>query len=178
MSRVIFGSVLALLVTAACHHDMQDQPRYEPYEASEFFPDGRASRSPVPGTVPRGQLALDALSAQSPPVTLAMLERGRERYDIYCSPCHDRAGTGQGVIVQRGFKVPPTFHQERLRTAGDHHYFEVISRGFGAMYGYAARIHPRDRWAIVAYVRALQFSQNAPVASLPLELKQKLEAMP
>lgn len=171
-------ALCAVLFAAACHHDMQDQPRYEPYEASEFFPDGRASRAPVPGTVPRGQLALDALSAKSPPVTLALLERGRERYDIFCAPCHDRAGTGQGVIVQRGFKIPPTLHQERLRAADDDHYFEVISRGFGAMYGYAARIHPRDRWAIIAYVRALQLSQNAPVAALPAETKKKLEALP
>src|SRR5262249_49503035 len=113
---IVFAASVGALALGACAQDMYDQPRYEPYEASAFFADGRGSRSPVPGTVPRGQLAIDELSRAMPaPITMSMLERGRERYDIYCSPCHDRAGTGQGVIVQRGMKTPPTFHQDRLR---------------------------------------------------------------
>jgi cytochrome c5 len=173
MKRMIFA---ALLLLAACHRDMQDQPRYEPYEASDFFGDGRSSRAPIPGTVARGQLAIDQL-ARTPPrkLTREHLERGKERYDIFCSPCHDRAGTGQGIIVQRGFQRPPTFHQDRLRGARDEHIFQVITRGFGAMYPQGNRIDVEDRWAIVGYVRALQLSQWANADELPAEARAAVE---
>lgn len=168
---------LLFLALAGCHQDMYDQPRYEPDEPSAFFADGRSSRPQIPGTVSREQKALDEISETAPSnYTTAQLERGRERYDIYCSPCHDRAGTGQGIIVKRGFQVPPSLHQERLREASDSYLFQIITRGFGAMYPYGGRIPPADRWAIVGYVRALQLSQNIPLAELSAEQRIKVES--
>jgi mono/diheme cytochrome c family protein len=176
-----------LLALAGCRQDMHDQPRYEAYEASAFFKDGRASRPPVPGTVARGHLREDALlhtgrvgaafAETFPfPVTREVLARGRERYDIYCSPCHDRVGTGRGMIVQRGYKQPSSFHVERLRALPPGYFFQVVTQGFGVMPGYAAQVPPRDRWAIVAYVRALQLSQHAAVADLPPGERARLAA--
>ena len=167
---------------------MHDQPRYEPLEASAFFPDGRSARPTLPDTVARGQLRTDThlytgKVAGKPaetfpfPVTREVLLRGRERFEIFCSPCHDRAGTGQGVVVQRGFRSPPSFHVERLRNAPVGHFFDVISNGFGTMQGYAAQVPVRDRWAIAAYVRALQFSQHAPLDRLPADLRKQLDAL-
>lgn len=161
-----------LVPVGACRLDMHEQPRYESYEASPFFPDGRASRVPPRGTVARGQLRDDRLfytgqldgrdSELFPtPVTRELLERGRERYDIYCSPCHDRVGTGQGIIVRRGMKQPPSLHIVRLREVPPGYLYNVITQGFATMYGYASRIPPEDRWAVVAYIRALQLSQAA-----------------
>jgi len=161
-----------------CRQDMHDTPRNEPLEASRFFPDGRSSRHLVQGTVARGQLQQDsvlqtgrtpdgALAAQFPmPVDAALLKRGRERYNIYCSPCHDQAGTGQGMIVRRGYRIPPSYHIDRLREVPPGYIVVVISRGFGAMPDYSAQVGPEDRWAIAAYVRALQLSQNFPAAEL------------
>lgn len=169
---------------------MADQPKYQPLQASTFFEDGRASRPRVPGTVARGQLRADeALYTGSTggklvdtfpfPVTPAVLQRGRERYNIFCAPCHDQVGTGRGMIVQRGFQPPPSFHIERLREAPVGYFFTVITNGFGAMYDYADRIPPRDRWAIIAYIRALQLSQHATLADVPAEERQRLlEAKP
>lgn len=166
---------------------MYDQPKYEPMEASPFFRDGRSARAQVPGTVARGQLREDAhfytgkmangnpVAAFPFPVTRAVLERGRERYDIFCSPCHDRAGNGQGMVVQRGFRQPPSFHIDRLREAPAGHYYDVITAGYGAMYSYASRISPRDRWAIVAYIRALQLSQHATLEDVPEAVRKQLE---
>jgi mono/diheme cytochrome c family protein len=179
MKRPLLGlvSLLSLSGVSACGYDMFDQPAYKPLQPSRFYADGRSSRAPVPGTVARGQLEREARESTPPEtVTMAMLERGQERYDIHCSPCHDRTGSGNGIIVQRGFQRPPTFHQERLRAASDGHVFRVITRGFGAMYPYGNRIDIDDRWAIVAYVRALQLSQNVDVAELPSEVRAKLEA--
>jgi mono/diheme cytochrome c family protein len=164
---------------------MHDQPKYQPMERSAFFNDQRAARPPVPGTVARGHLDEDAAfftgnSGGKPvetvplPVTRELLLRGRERFDIYCSPCHDRVGTGRGMIVQRGFKRPPTFHQDRLREVPDGYIFQVISNGFATMPSYAAQVPPRDRWAIIAYIRALQYSQHASFADLPAEERAKL----
>jgi mono/diheme cytochrome c family protein len=176
----------ALAAGAGCHTDMQDQPRYEALEASTFFADGMSARQPVEGTVARGQLKDDEafytgregreLVARLPiEVDLALLERGRERFDIYCSMCHGFEGDGKGVIVQRGLRQPPRLSVERLRNAPAGHFFDVITSGIGAMPRYAVQIEPRDRWAIVAYVRALQLSQNARLEDLPAEDRAKLE---
>lgn len=184
MTRVTLLILCAL--TIGCHTDMQDQPRYEPLEASTFFEDGMASRQPVKGTVARGQLHEDEifytgrdgkeLVAKIPlDVDMPLLKRGQERYNIYCSMCHDLWGNGDGVIVQRGLRKPPSYHIERLRNAPDGHFFDVITHGLGAMPRYAVQIEPRDRWAMVAYVRALQRSQNARLDDVPAEERKKLE---
>jgi mono/diheme cytochrome c family protein len=168
----------ALLALAGCRQDMHDQPRYEPLGESTFFADGRSSRAPVDGTVPRGQLRNDphlytgkvngANATVFPfPVDERVMARGRERYDIYCSPCHARTGRGDGMVVQRGYREPPTLHSDRLRSEPPGHFFDVITNGFGAMPDYAAQIRPEDRWAIVAYIRALQLSGRAALADVP-----------
>jgi hypothetical protein len=173
------------MLVAGCRLDMHVQPKYLPYEPTNFFGDGRSERQPVPGTVARGHLRLDellytgkengALADKFPfPITRADLERGRERYNIYCTPCHDYTGTGNGMIVQRGFPPPPSFHIDRLRTAPAGHFFDVMTNGFGAMYGYAARIEPEDRWRIAAYVRVLQQSRHASVEDVPAAERRKL----
>jgi mono/diheme cytochrome c family protein len=152
--------ILPLLLTA-CERDMADQPKYEPLEPAAVFPNGQSAQLPPEGTVARDAV-LEPTPDRSPlPVTLAVLGRGRERYDIYCAPCHGRVGDGQGMIPQRGFPPPPSYHTDRLRGAPDKHFYEVITLGFGVMYSYANRVAPDDRWAIVAYIRALQLSQNA-----------------
>lgn len=186
--RAATAGMMAALVTllAACRQDMHDQPRYSGLQASGFFADGRSARPQVEGTVARGQLRLDehlytgkrgGIPAPEFPftVTRALLDRGRERFDIYCSPCHGVAGDGEGVVVSRGFKHPPTLHSERVRALAAGHYYDVISNGFGAMYGYASRIPVRDRWAIVAYLRALQLSQGASLADLTPAARQALD---
>jgi hypothetical protein len=178
--------ILFFLFLLGCRQDMHDQPRYEPLEGSTFFSDGRSARPLVEGTVARGQLRLDEhfhfgkvngkLVDTFPfPITKEILERGRERYDIFCSPCHDRVGNGQGMIVQRGFRPPPSYHIDRLREAPVGHFYDVITNGFGAMYSYADRLPPRDRWAIVAYIRALQLSQHATLEDVPTEARYQLE---
>jgi len=166
---------------------MHDQPKYESLEASAFFPDGRASRPLVPGTVARGQLREDphlneGKIAGKPaetfpfPIDLKILERGRQRYNIYCSPCHDRLGNGDGMVVRRGFRRPPSYHIERLRQAPPGYFYDVITNGFGAMQDYAAQVPVRDRWAIVAYIRALQLSQNAHLSDVPETERQNLRS--
>jgi cytochrome c553 len=180
---VVFG--LFLLLLAGCRLDMHLQPKYLPYQATSFFPDGRSERQPVPGTVARGQLRTDELfytgrengvaANKFPfPITRADLERGRERFNVYCTPCHDYTGSGRGMIVQRGFPQPPSYHIQRLRDAPVGHFYEVITNGFGAMYSYAARIEPADRWRIAAYIRVLQFSQNAKIGDVPESERAKL----
>jgi mono/diheme cytochrome c family protein len=157
---------------------MQDQPRLKPLRRSDFYEDGRSSRPVVPGTVARGQLRDDTyfytgfagkdLGDYMPfPATHEVLARGRERYNIYCAPCHSRTGDGNGMIVQRGYRRPPSYHIDRLRTSPLGHFYDVMTNGFGAMPDYAAQVQPYDRWAIAAYIRALQFSQNAPAALVP-----------
>jgi mono/diheme cytochrome c family protein len=167
---------------------MYDQEKYEPHEASSFFADGLSARQPVPGTIARGDLRLDEhlytgkiggeLAAKVPSslhVDTALMERGRQRYDIFCAPCHDRTGGGNGMVVQRGFKQPPSIHLARLRIAPIGHFYDVITSGFGNMTSYASRVPVEDRWAIAAYIRALQFSQNANVDELSTEDKSKLQ---
>lgn len=170
----------------SCRRDMQDQPKFRPFRPTTFFADGRSQRPLVPGTVARGRLDEDVLLCRGTvdgkpaevfpfPVTAEVLARGRERYDIFCSPCHDRVGTGQGMIVQRGLKAPPSFHIERLRAAPPGYFFDVITNGFGAMFDYADRIDVRDRWSIIAYVRALQLSQNAKLDDVPPAERGRLQ---
>jgi mono/diheme cytochrome c family protein len=174
------------LALAACRQDMHDQPKYKPLRASAFFADGRSSRPLVEGTIARGELDTDVghatgkvgktYAANPLPRTAATFARGRERYDIYCSPCHDRVGTGHGMIVERGFKQPPTFHQDRLRQAADGYLFEVATQGFGVMPSYAQQVPVDDRWAIAAWVRVLQRSQDARLADVPPEARGTLDA--
>jgi len=168
---------------------MFDNSKYRPYEVSEFFSDQSVSRPPVLHTVARGQLEDDDhfyrgvsgtnLVETFPfPITAKILARGQERYDIHCSVCHGRAGEGLGMIVQRGFPQPPSFHIPRLREAPVGHLYNVITRGYGVMYSYASRVEASDRWAIVSYIRALQLSQNARVSDLPPNDRAKLEGRP
>ena len=182
----MFYLLAALLSLSGCTQEMADQPRYDPLEASAFFDDGRSARQLVPGTVARGYLRLDEhqfggrvageLADTLPlPMTHELLARGQERYNIYCSPCHDRIGNGQGLIVRRGFSPPPSFHSDRLRQAPMGHFFIVMTDGFGTMPDYAAQVPPHDRWAIAAYIRALQLSQHAPLAKISEAEQRRLE---
>lgn len=182
--RLACLSCIAMLL-AGCRLDMHIQPKYLPDEPSNFFDDGRSERPVVPGTVARGHLHTDELlytgkengvvADKFPfPMTRADLERGRERYNIYCTPCHDYTGSGQGIIVQRGFPAPPSFHLDSLRRAPAGHFFEVITNGFGSMYSYASRVEPEDRWRIAAYIRALQLSQHATIQDVPENERVKL----
>ncbi len=188
MVRIYAGvlCVLCLAATMACRQDMHDQPRAEPFEESDFFGDRRSARPAVQGTIPRGHLRLDehfytgkingALATTFPaPVTIEMLNRGRERYDIYCAPCHSKVGDGLGMIVQRGMKQPESFHSQRLLDVEVGHFFDVVTNGFGNMYSYEERINPSDRWAITAYVKALQLSQGADLADLPESDQQHIQ---
>jgi hypothetical protein len=164
---------------------MHTQPKYNPLNPSDFFGDGRSERPAVPGTVARGHLRTDELlytgkvngelaDAFPFPITRGVLERGRERYNIYCSPCHDYTGSGRGMIVQRGFPPPPSYHIERLVKAPAGHFFDVMTNGYGTMYNYAARVTPEDRWAITAYIRALQLSQQAKLEDVPAQEREHL----
>jgi mono/diheme cytochrome c family protein len=166
------------LLSSGCRQDMHDQPKYKPLGRSDFFADERASRPLVEGTISRGHLREDALrftgKVDGKPadlfpfaITEQVMARGRERFDIFCSPCHGRTGAGDGMIVRRGFRQPPTFHQDRLRQVPAGYVYDVISNGFGLMPDYAQQIPVDDRWAIVAYLRALQRSQKASVADVP-----------
>jgi cytochrome c553 len=179
-------AVLALAATVACRQDMHDQPKYIPLRPSDFFSDGRSERPLVEGSVARGHLKDDVAfyTGKGPdgkpidtfpfPVTKDVIERGQQRFNIYCTPCHGHLGNGDGMIPRRGFRHPPSYHQDRLRNVPNGYIFDVISTGFGAMPDYAAQIEPRDRWAIVAYVRALQLSQNASIADVPADARGAL----
>ncbi|PBB18046.1 cytochrome c [Mesorhizobium sp. WSM4313] len=176
MNRLGLTLMLGALGVAGCRQDMEDQPRYDPLEASNQFPDGMSARTPVTGTVARDADLTPVPDKIPYPITIELLQRGQQRFDIFCSPCHGRTGDGHGIIVQRGFPAPPSYHQEALRKASDRHFYDVITNGYGAMYSYAARVPPQDRWAIVAYIRALQYSRDAPVAELPQSMRARLEA--
>ena len=166
---------------------MHDAPRYEPLEASGFFADGQSARMPVANTVSRDPLTDDddlfyigkingTIANVFPmPVTADLLARGQDRYNIFCAPCHGRSGRGDGMIVQRGMRQPPSFMEDRLRSAAAGYFFDVMTHGFGAMQDYAAQIPAGDRWAIVAYERALQFSQHATVADVPDDRRPELD---
>jgi mono/diheme cytochrome c family protein len=179
--KALCGVACALLL-AGCSlkQDMALQPKNRPLSPSDFFTDGRSERPLVENTVARGSVETDALfvakdSNRFPlPVTQELLERGEGRYKIFCTPCHGLQGDGNGLVSMRGMKHPPTFHENQLRQTPNGYFYDVITNGFGAMYGYSAQIPPRDRWAIVAYVRALQLSRNAKVAELPADVREKV----
>ncbi len=195
--RPIAGAAVVLVLVFGCRQKMADQPRFEPYEGTSLFQDSMAMRHPVAGTVPRAAeldrryrlerlqdgtplqertQVVDSVLGEGEPaglsgipveITRNLLERGRQRFDIYCSPCHGRVGDGSGIIVERGLRKPPSFHTDRLRRAPPSHFYEVIADGYGAMYSYASRVKPSDRWAIAAYIRALQLSRHADVSHAP-----------
>jgi len=172
---------------------MHDQPKYRPLRGSELFADKRSARPVVPGTVARGTLREDAafytgkagsdfVTAIPVKVTAELLARGQVQYQVFCSPCHGRTGRGDGMVVQRGFKKPSSYHVDRLRQMPIGYFYDVMTVGFGAMSDYAAQVPPEDRWAIAAYVRTLQYSQYAPAADVPAdkhpELDRSLAAAP
>jgi mono/diheme cytochrome c family protein len=157
----------ALLLAGCDDQSMRQQKRYETYAASQLWPDGTSARPLPAGVIAQGDPARAAQVATPPDITPALLARGRERYEIFCTPCHGYDGKGDGMIVQRGFPKPPSYHSDRLRAAPARYMFDVITNGYGVMYSYAARVPPEDRWAIVAYIRALQLSQRAQVAEVP-----------
>ena len=171
-----FTLALLPLVAAGCHTDMWRQPRHQAYDSSEFYPDGASTRPLLPGTIARGKLREDTafftgaennryvdVFPAGVKVDRALIDRGQERFDVYCSPCHGRLGNGQGMIAQRGFTLKRpvgNYHTDRLRKMPVGHFYDVITNGYGTMYSYASRVEPQDRWAIVAYIRVLQLSQD------------------
>ena len=173
-----FGAMAATLVLAGCRQDMQDQPKFFPQRGTSFYLDGRSVRPQVENTVARNQLHEDSYfytgmvngkegDGMPFPATMQVLQRGQERYNVYCTPCHSRVGNGEGMIVQRGYAKAGDFHTSRLQTAPLGHFFHVMTNGYGAMPDYSAQVSPADRWAIAAYIRALQLSQNATQADVP-----------
>jgi hypothetical protein len=183
-SRFLLGVCLATLAvfTAGCQirQDMADQPKNRPLSPSPFFDDGRSERPLLENTVARGSIADDELfipkesNAFPLPLTPELLKRGQERYKIFCTPCHGLQGDGNGMVSMRGMKHPPSYHDARLRQVPNGYIYDVITNGFGGMLGYSAQIPPADRWAIVAYVRALQLSRNVPASELPPDVREKL----
>lgn len=189
VAPVLLAAAVILSLTSGCElrKKMYDQPKYETYEATDFFGDRRSARPLIEGTVARGHLRQDThfyegkvegAPARTFPfeITRDVLERGRERYNIHCSVCHGKAGYGNGFVVQRGYKQPTSYHTERLREAEVGYLYDTITRGFGVMPSYAYQVTPRDRWAIVAYIRALQLSQNASIDDVPEDERSSLMA--
>jgi len=174
MTRRLAPLLICALMTGCTRSNMDSQSKYHEYEPGGLFRDGKVLQVPVPGTVARGDLKQAAEAKQKPQVTAELLNRGRVEYDVFCSPCHDRVGTGNGIVVQRGMPRPPSLHDERQRALTDQHLFDVISNGFGAMYAHGDRVRPRGRWAIVAYVRALQLSQHATLDDVPPEVQTRM----
>jgi mono/diheme cytochrome c family protein len=164
---------LAAICLAACEQNMDVQPRYSEYSQAPAFRGG-VLRNPPMGVVARDDPERDRAVADKPALTAALLDRGGERFKIFCSPCHGATGDGNGIIIQRGMPRPTSYHDDRLRAADDQHFFDVITNGHGAMYSYASRVPPRDRWAIVAYIRALQLSGHASIEEVPPEQRSKL----
>jgi mono/diheme cytochrome c family protein len=190
---------LLILLAAGCRQDMHDQPRYKPLAATGFFGDGRSARPEIAGTVPRGRSSLggpdpaflridearytgkikdEDIDYFPFAITRADLERGQQRFYIYCSPCHSRIGDGNGMVVRRGYRQAASYHTEKLMQAPVGHFFDVITNGFGAMPSYGSRLEPDDRWRIAAYIRVLQFSQAAPVSAVPGEMRGELDKNP
>jgi hypothetical protein len=174
-----------LLALAGCRQDMHNQPKFKPLRMSEFFPDGRSARPLVPGTVDRSEVNEDPgyltgienfrpVETLPFPVTRQVLERGRERFNIFCMPCHGELADGNGMVAQRGYLHPPSFHDDRLRNAPVGHFFDVITNGLGGMPDYSQQIPVDDRWKIIAYIRALQLSENATLADVPPDIRGRL----
>jgi mono/diheme cytochrome c family protein len=170
----LFASTLLL---AGCDQNMDVQPRYTEYGRAPLFR-GSVLRKPPSGAVDRNALAERAELRNKPLLNAALLERGQQRFDIFCSPCHGANGDGNGIVVERGMPPPTSYHAERLRNEEDQHFFDVITNGYGAMYSYGARVPPRDRWAIVAYIRALQLSRHASIDDVPADQRGKLQEQP
>jgi hypothetical protein len=177
---------VAAFALSGCRQDMHNQPKYIPLRSSEFFPNGRSAQDPVPGTVAHEPLQEDSFFYTGKiggkeqdrfpfPVTEQVMQRGRERYDIYCSPCHSRVGDGNGMIVKRGYRQAANFHLPRYLSQPVGHYYDVISHGWGAMPDYAAQIEPADRWAIAAYIRALQQAQTGTANDVPADQRSNLK---
>ena len=193
LGAIVFASLSFL---AGCRLDMQNQPKYIPLRESDFFADGRSERPLVPGTVPHTKEREDSsyytglvgdklLDTMPVPVNRELLKRGQERFNIYCAPCHSELGDGQGMVARRGYLKPPSFHDDRLRNAPLGHFYRIMTYGSGAMPDYAQQIPPADRWAIIAYIRALQLSQAAPASDVPPgdrpllnQPPRKIEAVP
>ena len=180
---------LLLFTLTGCRDDMHNQPRYKPLAASEFFADHRSERPEIEGTVARGHLRIDSARYtgkfngedidQFPiPITRADIERGRERFNIYCTPCHGRLGDGNGMVVLRGYRQAASYYSDKLMKAPVGHFFDVMTNGFGAMPSYASRVQPDDRWRIVAYIRALQLSESAKLSDVPADQRQNLKLEP
>ena len=166
-----------MVLLAGCkREDMYVQRYYRNWNSNEFFANGTGMRHPPAGTVAR--VPYQATVPAPTVITAELLARGHERFEIFCTPCHGRAANGEGMIVQRGFPHPPSFVEGSLRTAENKVFYDAITKGYGAMYSFATRVEPADRWAIIAYIRALQRSQNTAVADLPPDLRAKLEAAP
>ena len=186
--RLLCASIAlaGLLAVAGCRQDMHNQPKYIPLRESDFYTDRRSGRPLLEGTVARGDAQGDELLYTGKvngelatvfpfPVTEAVMRRGQERFDIFCSPCHARTGDGDGMVVRRGFRAPPSFHIDRLRQAPPGHFFDVITNGFGAMPDYRQQVPVRDRWAIVAYIRALQASTAAGLGDVPADRRGEIK---
>jgi len=176
-------AIILVSFAVACRQDMQDQPKYKPLAASRFFSDGKSARQLVDGTVPyspevKATPPTDLSKMTTLPFALTpqVMDRGQDRFNIYCSPCHGRLGYGNGMVVQRGFRAPPSYHIDRLRQAPVGHFYDVMTNGFGAMSSYADKVAPDDRWAVTAYIRALQLSQNATINDAPPEDRAKLQS--
>jgi hypothetical protein len=184
--RLLLACLSTVLLCNACRQEMRNDSRLKPLQEDLFFADGNSSRPLVPNTVPRGfahsddfffrgEISGKLVRGFPAPVTLEEINRGQDRFNIYCSVCHGPTGEGDGMIVQRGFPQPPSFHDQRLRDAPEGHFFYVITNGYGAMYPYADRIAPEDRWAIIAYIRALQLSRNSTVNNVPPDRQPELK---
>jgi len=178
-----------LWLLTGCRQDMHDQPRYKPLAATDFFGDGRSARPEVEGTVARGHLRIDQARYTGKvnsedvdyfpfPIGRSDLERGQQRFNVYCSPCHSRIGDGNGMVVRRGFRQAASYHTDRLIKMPIGHFFDVITNGFGAMPSYASRVEPDDRWRIAAYIRVLQLSQNAQLDDVPADMRGELDKNP
>ncbi len=183
---ILLLPAVAWLLFAGCHQDMVQQKKFKTYTVNTFFSDSSSQRPLVEGTVPHtagpedelletGLVGGKAVDSFPFPVTREVLLRGEDRFNNFCSPCHGRTGSGNGMVVQRGFPAPPSYHTDSVRVLPAGFYVDVMTRGFGRMYPFAARIHPRDRWAIAAYIRALQYSQHAAAAGLPEEQRKRID---
>jgi mono/diheme cytochrome c family protein len=169
--RPVFAVAL-MLPLAACGLSMTQQRKYTTYAPSNFWSNGASARQLPAHVVAQGAEKRHDEEVKPPPVTMALLERGRQRFDIFCAPCHGLAGDGDGIIVAHGFPPPPSYHLPRLLAAPAQHFYDVITDGYGVMYSYRDRVPPHDRWAIVAYIRALQLSRHARVAQVPDDEKK------
>jgi mono/diheme cytochrome c family protein len=192
-AAALIGASAGVLLLAGCRRDMQDQPKYKPLAESQFFADHRSARPQVEGTIARGHLRLDQARYTGKvnnadidyfpiPITRDDVERGRQRFDVYCSPCHSRLGDGMGMVVRRGYRQPPSYYSPKLVAAPVGHFFDVMTNGFGGMPSYASRVAPDDRWRIAAYIRALQLSMSGKASQVPpdqmSDLQQHPEAVP